>query len=164
MSLSNNRTYELHVIDSLSGCLFLRELFSFQWVANPVNDMYADAVLAVILQVESNPTTAQGKIGINKQNKVTVIRDATACKHVSFCIGFSLRTKIHVTFTSEQWTRRFGGNTATISITIVWNSYYEMFKAQTDTNVPPWASHNSYLKQQSSKCPLYRRKGPVRRI
>ncbi|KAJ7369824.1 Cleavage and polyadenylation specificity factor subunit 3 [Desmophyllum pertusum] len=30
-----------------------------EWVANPVNDMYADAVLAVILQVESNPTTAQ---------------------------------------------------------------------------------------------------------
>lgn len=38
----------------------LTELCSFQWVANPVNDMYADAVLAVILQVESNPTTAQG--------------------------------------------------------------------------------------------------------
>ena len=31
-------------------------------MANPVNDMYADAVLAVILQVESNPTTAQGKL------------------------------------------------------------------------------------------------------
>ena len=45
---------------SFSGWLFLRELCSFQWVANPVNDMYADAVLAVILQVESNPTTAQG--------------------------------------------------------------------------------------------------------
>ena len=45
---------------SFSGCIFLRELCSFQWVANPVNDMYADAVLAVILQVESNPTTAQG--------------------------------------------------------------------------------------------------------
>ena len=29
-------------------------------MANPVNDMYADAVLAVILQVESNPTAAQG--------------------------------------------------------------------------------------------------------
>ena len=25
-----------------------------------MNDMYADAVLAVILQVESNPTSAQG--------------------------------------------------------------------------------------------------------
>ena len=25
-----------------------------------MNDMYADAVLAVILQVESNPTAAQG--------------------------------------------------------------------------------------------------------
>ena len=29
-------------------------------MANPVNDMYADAVLAVILQVESNPTATQG--------------------------------------------------------------------------------------------------------
>ena len=38
----------------------ITELCWFQWVANPVNDMYADAVLAVILQVESNPTTAQG--------------------------------------------------------------------------------------------------------
>lgn len=31
-----------------------------QWTANSVNDMYADAVLAVILQVESNPMAAQG--------------------------------------------------------------------------------------------------------
>ena len=31
-----------------------------QWVANSVSDMYADAVLAVILQVESNPALAQG--------------------------------------------------------------------------------------------------------
>lgn len=30
-----------------------------EWMANPVNDMYADAVLAVILQVESNPTAFQ---------------------------------------------------------------------------------------------------------
>ena len=70
MGLPKNRTYtyELHVIGSFlwTGSLFLRELYAFQWVANPVNDMYADAVLAVILQVESNPTTAQGKIVINK--------------------------------------------------------------------------------------------------
>ena len=31
-----------------------------------MNDMYADAVLAVILQVESNPTAAQGRIGLFK--------------------------------------------------------------------------------------------------
>ena len=38
-----------------------RAFVVFQWVANPVNDMYADAVLAVILQVESNPTALQGE-------------------------------------------------------------------------------------------------------
>ena len=47
-------------IKILELCIHKFELYSFQWVANPVNDMYADAVLAVILQVESNPTSAQG--------------------------------------------------------------------------------------------------------
>ena len=62
MGVPKNKTYGLHVTGSFSGRLFLRELCSFQWVANPVNDMYADAVLAVILQVESNPTSAQGNL------------------------------------------------------------------------------------------------------
>ena len=33
----------------------------FQWVANAVNDMYADAVLTVILQVDSNPAALQSR-------------------------------------------------------------------------------------------------------
>ena len=44
-----------------------------------MNDMYADAVLAVILQVESNPTTAQGNCYC----------DATTLSHTSFFMGFS---------------------------------------------------------------------------
>ena len=36
-------------------------ILSFQWVANAVNDMYADAVLTVVLQVESNPAAVQCK-------------------------------------------------------------------------------------------------------
>ena len=31
-----------------------------QWTADSVNDMYADAVLAVILQIESNPKGMEG--------------------------------------------------------------------------------------------------------
>ncbi|EDO39587.1 predicted protein [Nematostella vectensis] len=37
-----------------------------EWVANSVNDMYADAVLAVVLQVESNPTAAQAAANLKK--------------------------------------------------------------------------------------------------
>ncbi|KXJ20960.1 cleavage and polyadenylation specificity factor subunit 3 [Exaiptasia diaphana] len=37
-----------------------------EWTANSVNDMYADAVLAVILQVESNPMAAQAASQMKK--------------------------------------------------------------------------------------------------
>lgn len=56
-------------------------LFSFQWVANPVNDMYADAVLAVILQVESNPTAAQGDYYTSMKPRLTFT--LTVVKRVS---------------------------------------------------------------------------------
>jgi len=36
---------------------------SLEWDANPVNDMLADSVLAVILQLESNPRTFKGTRG-----------------------------------------------------------------------------------------------------
>ena len=55
-------------------------------MANPVNDMYADAVLAVILQVESNPTTAQSKS----------LDNFIAFKF--FFMGFSFRTRIACNF------------------------------------------------------------------
>jgi len=36
-------------------------IFSFfQWVANPANDMYADTVTTVILEVQSNPKIQKG--------------------------------------------------------------------------------------------------------
>lgn len=35
--------------------------YPFQWVANPVNDMYADAVLAGVLQANANPIPLKSK-------------------------------------------------------------------------------------------------------
>lgn len=33
----------------------------FQWIANPLNDMYADAVTTVVLEVQSNPKAQKGR-------------------------------------------------------------------------------------------------------
>lgn len=41
-----------------------------------MNDMYADAVLAVILQVESNPTVAQGDL--RNRNTADVLKSRFA--------------------------------------------------------------------------------------
>lgn len=35
----------------------------FQWIANPLNDMYADAVTTVVLEVQSNPKAQKGQFG-----------------------------------------------------------------------------------------------------
>lgn len=43
-----------------------------------MNDMYADAVLAVILQVESNPTVAQGDLQSRNTAEVLKSRFASA--------------------------------------------------------------------------------------
>lgn len=40
-------------------CLYLL----FQWIANPLNDMYADAVTTVVLEVQSNPKAQKGQLG-----------------------------------------------------------------------------------------------------
>lgn len=32
----------------------------FQWIANPLNDMYADAIATVVLEVQSNPKALKG--------------------------------------------------------------------------------------------------------
>lgn len=32
----------------------------FQWIANPINDMYADAIATVVLEVQSNPKALKG--------------------------------------------------------------------------------------------------------
>lgn len=32
-----------------------------QWIANPLNDMYADAVTTVVLEVQSNPKAQKGQ-------------------------------------------------------------------------------------------------------
>ena len=67
-----------------SGSTYDQHLFMFQWVANSVNDMYADAVLAVILQVESNPALAQGKLNLNLYTKCICV------KHHSFPLHSSV--------------------------------------------------------------------------
>ncbi|XP_046860569.1 cleavage and polyadenylation specificity factor subunit 3-like [Xenia sp. Carnegie-2017] len=52
-----------------------------EWIANAVNDMYADAILTVILQVDSNPTAVQmssqkkGDTGIFKQRLVKLLKE-----------------------------------------------------------------------------------------
>ena len=51
-------------------------------MANPVNDMYADAVLAVILQVESNPTAAQGDL--QSRNTAEVLPENAIHFNLSF--------------------------------------------------------------------------------
>lgn len=35
-------------------------VFCFQWIANPLNDMYADAITTVVLEVQSNPKAQKG--------------------------------------------------------------------------------------------------------
>ena len=37
--------------------------FLLQWLANPLNDMYADAVTTVVLEVQSNPKAQKGQSG-----------------------------------------------------------------------------------------------------
>lgn len=39
---------------------FLILPFALQWLANPSNDMYADTVTTVILEVQSNPKIRKG--------------------------------------------------------------------------------------------------------
>jgi len=36
-------------------------VFFHQWFANPLNDMYADAVTTVVLEVQSNPKAQKGE-------------------------------------------------------------------------------------------------------
>lgn len=43
-----------------NGLILLLIFFLFQWVANPANDMYADTVTTVILEVQSNPKIQKG--------------------------------------------------------------------------------------------------------
>lgn len=42
------------------GCTSLILPLAFQWLANPSNDMYADTVTTVILEVQSNPKIRKG--------------------------------------------------------------------------------------------------------
>lgn len=49
-------------MSTLSLC-FLRNphfYLLFQWIANPLNDMYADAIATVVLEVQSNPKALKG--------------------------------------------------------------------------------------------------------
>lgn len=44
-----------------------------QWIANPVNDMYADAVLAIILRVDTDPQAR--KIPVQRITKPDLYRE-----------------------------------------------------------------------------------------
>ena len=40
---------------------YASNILQFQWVANPVTDMYADAVMTVILRAETDPMPKKSK-------------------------------------------------------------------------------------------------------
>ena len=49
-----------------------------QWIANPLNDMYADAVTTVVLEVQSNPKAQRGGFSL------------TQCVELSWRLTFSI--------------------------------------------------------------------------
>ncbi|XP_031566314.1 cleavage and polyadenylation specificity factor subunit 3-like [Actinia tenebrosa] len=77
-----------------------------EWMANSVNDMYADAVLAVILQVESNPMAAQAasqlkKIDVNTfhEKLITILQGTYGVEYVKLS---ALGDEIIVTFDDHK--------------------------------------------------------------
>ena len=42
-------------------CVCLCEPLPLQWLGDGINDMFADAVLAVVLQIESTPGVSDGE-------------------------------------------------------------------------------------------------------
>ena len=109
-------------------------LCSFQWVANPVNDMYADAVLAVILQVESNPTTAQGNCYGWRHNFVSYVS--------VFCRGplASYKNRMQLSPVNNGPFGQYGGHLEFYFKYLLWDAQ----GANTHKFVP-WASHNSFF-------------------
>ncbi|CAH3014813.1 unnamed protein product [Porites evermanni] len=81
-----------------------------EWVANPVNDMYADAVLAVILQVESNPTAAQ--VARSKKSDLSKFPE----KLVTLLRGTYGNEAVTRTTKGDQISVRLDGQTAVINL------------------------------------------------
>lgn len=44
----------------MASCALLTLPLALQWLANPANDMYADTVTTVVLEVQSNPRIRKG--------------------------------------------------------------------------------------------------------
>lgn len=53
--------YSFSPNNGLKWWIFVVLFFIIQWVANPANDMYADTVTTVILEVQSNPKIQKGR-------------------------------------------------------------------------------------------------------
>lgn len=62
MSVKMLETEVPYVQSFVVSCIptFLILPFASQWLANPSNDMYADTVTTVILEVQSNPKIRKG--------------------------------------------------------------------------------------------------------
>ena len=62
--LQEDNAVAIEVLCHMTSCdpfwLPWQLISSIQWTADSVSDMYADAVLAVILQIESNPDGFKG--------------------------------------------------------------------------------------------------------
>lgn len=50
----------MHFIDK-KNVNNINNICLLQWIANPLNDMYADAVATVVLEVQSNPKAQKRK-------------------------------------------------------------------------------------------------------
>lgn len=65
-------------------------LLSLQWTANATNDMYADAVLSVLMQIEGDTTgnALSGElIVVDVSASVTSWQHGNHCSTTSHCIG-----------------------------------------------------------------------------
>ena len=52
----------------MNSCLVLSRFVVIEWVANPVNDMYADAVLAVVLKADNDVPRTVAPLKVDKSH------------------------------------------------------------------------------------------------
>uniref|UniRef100_A0A672IBD3 Cleavage and polyadenylation specific factor 3 n=1 Tax=Salarias fasciatus TaxID=181472 RepID=A0A672IBD3_SALFA len=62
-----------------------------EWVSNPLNDMYADAVTTVVLEVQSNPKAQKGGPGLIQ---AVLLRDMFGVECVDFSDGKSISVTV----------------------------------------------------------------------
>lgn len=79
----------------------------FQWIANPLNDMYADAVTTVVLEVQSNPKAQKGPFGMHCLFVSLVFKWFMTClKHATLPCSLFLFHVIQYAFYQQSWRPR----------------------------------------------------------